>query len=493
MSIASALNNAGSGLTAASRLADTVSTNVANAMSEGFARRTTELSSLALGGYGAGVRVLGTVRAENPHMTAERRAMDAAAAGAATLGAAQDRILAAIGEPGSAAALASRATAFETALLGAVASPQSFAKLSNAVDAARQLAGQIGAIATETQRMRSEANQEIARQVGTLNAAVAEIDRLNAKIRQGRQQGLDTGGLEDERARLIDRVATIVPVRTVKREGGDVALYTQTGGVLLDGRAFPLVFDPGASVITAEMTLANGMLAGLAQDRGAPGGPEAIPMGTGAGLMDGGSLAALFEIRDRFGVAVSAELDLYAQDLLDRFRTPPPAGTIPPAMLDGAGEGLFVDPGAGPTLGLAGRLKLNDAVNPLAGGDVRLLRDGLDGTPRPEGFATFLEAMTDAMTQPRAVAGLLSTTAASGAAGFAAEIGAFFGSQAARGDEARAFLAAQRAVLAERETDVLGVDTDAQLQFLMLIEQAYAANARVLTVIDGLLKTLLEI
>ena len=59
MSISGALNNAASGLAASARLADTIANNVANAMTPGFARRTTELSSLALGGYGSGVRVGG--------------------------------------------------------------------------------------------------------------------------------------------------------------------------------------------------------------------------------------------------------------------------------------------------------------------------------------------------------------------------------------------------------------------------------------------------
>ena len=56
MGISGALYNAASGLAAAARLADTVSNNVSNAQTAGYARRTTELSSLSLGGYGSGVR-----------------------------------------------------------------------------------------------------------------------------------------------------------------------------------------------------------------------------------------------------------------------------------------------------------------------------------------------------------------------------------------------------------------------------------------------------
>lgn len=490
MSIASAINNAGTGLTAASRLADTISSNVANAMSEGYARRTTELSSLALGGYGSGVRVLGTYRAENALMTAERRQMDAAAAASGTLGEAYDRMLAAIGEPGSTGALASRATAFETALLGAVASPQSFAKLATAVEGAKAFAGAINAIAAETARMRTETNQEIERQIAGVNKGLADIQALNDKIRAGRIQGLDTTGLEDERGRLVDRIAGVIPVRTVKRADGEIAIYSQNGGALLDGRVFALSVDPAPAAITPDMILGAG-LSPLYHDRGAVTGPEPVAIGTGSGqgMFDGGSLAALFEVRDRFAVEVNAELDLYAADVMDRFTT-----EVPAASLDAGGAGLFVDPLAGPAVGLAGRITVNAAVDPGQGGEVRRLRDGLDGTLRPEGFTTFLEGMADAMTLTRApAAGVVTTSAANGAAGFAAEIAAYFGARAARGDEARAYLAGQQALLSERETSALGVDTDAQLQFLMLVEQTYAANARVLTVVDSLLKQLLEI
>ena len=74
MSISSALNNAASGLAASSRLADTIANNVANAMTVGYARRTTELSSLTARRLRLGVKVTGTYRAENAFLTAERRA-----------------------------------------------------------------------------------------------------------------------------------------------------------------------------------------------------------------------------------------------------------------------------------------------------------------------------------------------------------------------------------------------------------------------------------
>jgi flagellar hook-associated protein 1 len=486
MNLGSAFYNSSTGLKASARLADTVANNVANAMTPGFAKRTTELSSLTLSGYGSGVRINGTFRAESALLTAERRLMAAAASAAGTIGEARDRLLAAVGEPGSPAALATRATAFETALLAAAASPSSTPTLGTAIETARSFVTAIASASNEAAAIRTEAEAEILRQVDLLNRSLAQVEDLNRKIQSGIQQGQDVGGLEDERGRVIDRISEIVPVRTVKREQGQIAIFTAGGGLLLDGRAYPLGFERSAAIITPESPYA---LNGLTQFRGAePWDP--VPVNVANGLMDGGSLAALFEVRDRVAVEALAELDAFALDLMDRFRTDPP---VPAGALDGLGRGLFFDPAGTEGQGIAARLAINPAVDPLQGGQLFRLRDGLDATaPGPEGFGAYLQGLADAMVAPRNP-GLASTTVTAGSAGLAAEIGAFLGSQAARADDARAFLSGQRAILMEREAGEIGVDSDAELQFLMLVEQAYAANARVLSVIDSLLKQLLEI
>jgi flagellar hook-associated protein 1 FlgK len=183
-----------------------------------------------------------------------------------------------------------------------------------------------------------------------------------------------------------------------------------------------------------------------------------------------------------------AEMDSYAADLIERFRD-----LMPPAALDAAGDGLFVDSNPGPFTGLAGRLAIHAAVDPAQGGAVWRMRDGLNAAvPGPEGFGDYLQGLTDAMVVARPPVGFVSQNASAGSATFASEIASFFAGRAVRSDEDRAYLVAQQAALAESEAHATGVDTDAELQSLILIEQAYAANARVLSVIDTLMKLLLE-
>ncbi len=488
MSISNALSNAASGLAASARLADTISNNVANAMTPGYGTRTTTLSSLSLGGYGSGVRVSGTSRAENPFLTSERRGMDAALGATGTRSDAYERIMAAIGEPGSESAVSTLATKLETTLMSATASPQSMTKLTDAVSAARDLAAAVNRVADENVRLRTEADQEINRQVGQVNDALKAIDDINKKIATLAPQGVDVTGLQDERNRVIDGISQVIPVKVVKRDGDQVALYSANGGVLLDGKVFGLGFTPAANVVTPELSLGAG-LGGLTQDQGAASGPVTIAgSGSGTGLFDGGSLGALFQVRDSLVPEVDAEMDRYANDLIERFRD-----LMPASALDASGDGLFVDSGPGPVLGLAGRLAINAAVDPgQAGGAVWRLRDGLSAaTPGLEGDGSRLQALSDAMTVSRDPVGFVSQNARAGSATIASEIASFYAGRGARSDDDRAYLTARQSTLAEQETSATGVDTDYELQSLTLVEQTYAANARVLSVIDELMQLLL--
>jgi len=487
MSISNALNNAGLGLSASSRLADTISNNVSNAMTPGFGRRTTELSSVTLGGHGSGVRVVGTSRTESAFLTSERRGMDAALGATATRSDVYERMMEAMGEPGSPGSMTTLATALETTLMSATASPQSMAKLTAAVNAAKDLAAGVNRVAEENIRLRTEADAEIDRQVIGVNDALYAVQDINRKIATLGPQGVDTSSLKDERARLVDRIASVIPVKVAKRDGDQIALYTANGGVLLDGRVWELSFQPAPNVVTPGMTL-GAPLGALMQDQGAAGGPVALAAGTGAGLMDGGSLGALFEVRDRIVPEFDAEMDRYAAELIQRFRD-----LMPPGALDGAGAGIFVDGNPGPAVGLARRLEVNAAVDPGQGGEVWRLRDGLAAAvPGDEGFGAYLQGLADAAVAPRTPVGFVSQNADNGAAAIASEIASFFAANAARSDEDRAYLTSRQSLLAEREANMTGVNTDSELQFLMLVEQTYAANARVLTVVDDLMKLLLE-
>ena len=265
MSISAAFANALSGLAAASRRTDVISGNVANAMTEGYARRETLLAADTLGGRGAGVRVADVRRVEDPRATADRREAEAASGGAGVAAAAEARLLAAVGDHGAPGALPALSTKLETTLRALADAPESASLRSAALDAAKDLARGVNRAAAETARLRMDADAAIAREVASVNAALKRIEDLNGEIRAESAVGGRVAALQEARQRDIDLIAEAIPVRTVQREGGALALFTANGAVLLDGRASELGFR-ATGVITADMTLSGGALSGLSLD-----------------------------------------------------------------------------------------------------------------------------------------------------------------------------------------------------------------------------------
>jgi flagellar hook-associated protein 1 FlgK len=108
------------------------------------------------------------------------------------------------------------------------------------------------------------------------------------------------------------------------------------------------------------------------------------------------------------------------------------------------------------------------------------------------GNADLLNAMLDRLTAQRPQSGnALGTTdrdAATLASDFLSNIAGLENSIA----QDQSFAAAHQGELKELEL-ALGVDSDAELQKLILIERAYAANAKMVQAVDEMLQRLMEI
>lgn len=481
MGLSTTLFNALSGLTAAARGAEVVSANVANARTPGYARRELHLSPLSLGGTGAGVTVDGVTRAVNRTVLTDRRLADADLGNAGARLDFLKMVEGAFGLPEDAGSLSAGIAAFDAALVQAASRPDSQqrlqAVLTTATDVARKLAG----LTDRLQQARMDADAAIAGQVDELNRTLAQIDDLNGDILAYRSAGRDATALMDQRQRLVDRVAAIVPVREVARDRDQIALYTTGGAILLDGNPATIGFSP-AGTITAEMTLASGALSGLTLN-GMP-----VPPGDG-GVLGGGTLGAAFAVRDELAPDIQAQLDAFARDLMERFEAP----TTDPTRLAGT-PGLFTDHGLPfdpfTEVGLAGRIEVNALVDPARGGALWRLRDGLGASaPGDVGNAAILLSQRAALTETRVPASGSFIGAGRSAGGLAADVLSQVAGRCQTTEARQTHAAARQEALAELQMRD-GVDTDAEMQTLLLIEQAHAANARVIQTVDELIQQL---
>jgi flagellar hook-associated protein 1 len=262
-------------------------------------------------------------------------------------------------------------------------------------------------------------------------------------------------------------------------------LVTSGGAMVLDGRPAEFGFA-GVGQITPDMTRASGALSGLTLNS------RPVVLNAPPGMLDGGRLAANFAVRDDLATAAQAQLDGAARDLMERLADPAVDATRAPNA-----PGLLTDAGAAfdplNEVGLSQRLSMNALADPAQGGQLWRLRDGLGAaTPGPPGDSALLSRLQSALTATRQP---VSGSFDAGARSFATLTGDLLSAAAQSrlsADAELSFARAKSDALTELELQG-GVDTDQEMQKLLVIERTYAANAKVVQSVGELLDLLLGI
>lgn len=484
MSLSNALSNALSGIVAVSRGTEVVASNVANALTPGFARRELQISARPYVAAGGGVHVDGVTRMVRTSVVAQSRTASAQTAGAQTLATFHKSMADAVGVPGEAGALTTLLADFDVALTAAAARPQSETTLARVVTTAQALASSYGSLGAQVQDARTEADRAIADDVATMNDGLTRIVELNRQITVQLATGDDATALQDTRQQLIDNLSKIVPIQELPRDGGRVALFTTGGGVLLDG------FTPARLAFTAAGSFAAGMTAGQPPVSGLSLNGQELSSGQMT-MFEGGRLAANFQIRDVDAPAAQSRLDAAARDLIDRYADPKVDDTR------SAGPGLFTDGGAAldpaNESGLAQRIAVNAAVDPVKGGSLWRLRDGIGAAePGPVGRSALLDRLRGALTEQRSSGSSAMTASPRTAAMMVADVTSM--TTVGRIDaETTLSGATARSDSFDAMMRQDGVDSDREMESLLALQRAYASNAKVLSAVDDMIQTILRL
>ena len=453
-------------------------------MTPGYARRTLSISSSATGNS-AGVQINGVQRHIDTQLISDRRLSGSEFGYRSETTNYLTRIENLIGTPTQAGSLSARLADFENSLITASSRPDAIERLDAAALGARDLAKSINTVADGIQDARSDADRSIDAQVTRLNDALKAVEEINVRITASNAQNLDMSALQDQRQVLIDEISEMVPVRVVDRDHGTVALYSTGGAILLEGRAAEIGFEP-SNLVTPYMSISDGSLSGLTING------YAVNTNSTSGRLHGGTLGAQFEIRDELAPQAQTQIDALARDLVERFEDVAVDPTLGPGD-----PGLFTDGGGAldvtQELGLANRLALNALVDPAQGGETWRMRDGLGAAqPGNIGDATLLNALTDPLTHQRTPGSGSFGPSLFSATDLTASLSSQLGSDRLREDQKLSFASTQFYELTQLAL-AGGVDTDVELQNLMIIEQAYAANARVIETVDQMFDTLMRI
>ncbi|MFT4011917.1 MAG: flagellar hook-associated protein FlgK [Paracoccus sp. (in: a-proteobacteria)] len=485
MSLSSAISNALSGLTAATRGTELVSTNISNKSVAGYARRELELSSRLYSGNGGGVAVDGVRRTVSAGLLADNRLAQASASNSGGIADFHAAIEEAYGTADDSGALSAQLTALDAALSAASARPDSDLRLAAVVEAASALTGRINDIAATIQAQRQAADKNIASDIDSLNTALERVANLNRQITVLTAQGEDPSSLIDARQAAIDEIAGIVPIQEVQRENGRVALFTKGGAALLDGQQpARLEFAPAAA-ITPDMSLQNGALASVVLNGRTLSTAE-------MSMLSGGSLSANFAIRDDLAPGYQSQIDALAREIYVRFSD----STVDPTLAAGL-PGIFTDSQAAflpaNELGLANRLSVNALVDTSQGGALWRVRSGIGAAASGDlGDGSILLSMSAAMEASRPPASSAVSSAGRSLLGFVSELASTAASQRI---SAQSLSTQEQSRADTLHTALLaqGVDTDTEMEALLSLERSYAANARVLQTVNDMLDQILRL
>ena len=482
MSLSNALSNAMSGIAAVTRGTEVVSSNLANALTPGFARRELQLSARP---YAAGgVHVDGVTRTVRTSVVAQGRVASADTARTQIIATFHKTMADSIGVPGETGALTTLLADFDAALTAAAAQPQSEINLSRVLSTAQTLARSYGTLGAQVQDARTEADRAIASDVQALNDGLAQVAELNLQISVQQSAGDDATALQDSRQQLIDSLSEIVPIQELPRDGGRVALFTAGGAILLDGVTPALIGFNAAGPLAAGMTVEGSSVGRLSLN-----GQE---LSAGQMVMfSGGRLAANFQTRDVDAPAAQSRLDAAARDLVERFSDPDVDATR------GNGPGLFTDAGASldpaKEAGLSQRLAVNSAVDIAQGGSLWRLRDGLGASaPGPVGQTALLDRLRGALAEQRISGSSGMSATPRSAATMAADVTSW-AATARLGAESALAGATARSDSYDAMIRQDGVDSDQEMETLLGLERAYTANAKVLSAVDDMIQTILRL
>ncbi|WP_223428404.1 FlgK family flagellar hook-associated protein [Tateyamaria pelophila] len=175
-------------------------------------------------GFSGGVRVNGVTRHIDTQVLSDRRL-----AGAEfgyrneTTGFLNkfENLLSTPDQPGS---LSARLSEFESSLITASSRPDANERLEAAAWSARDLAIAINTASDGAQQARTQADRNIGTQVERLNEVLKSVERLNSQIISAGSNNGDTSSLQDQRQTLVDEISEMVPIRTVPRQKGAIAV-----------------------------------------------------------------------------------------------------------------------------------------------------------------------------------------------------------------------------------------------------------------------------
>jgi flagellar hook-associated protein 1 FlgK len=303
-----------------------VSSNVANAETPGYIKKTSNQVAVSSGEFGSSVRVAGINRELDVYLQRQLRTEIAGAAYAGLRAEVLDQLQSIYGTPGSAGTLESAFNALTNAVQALSTSSDSQSARIAVVNAAQSLVQQLNSMTRGIQSLRANAEAGLSGAVNIANNAMKQIANINVQILRGGQTDGAAAELLDQRDRYIEQLSELMDVRVVANEDGQVNVFTNSGVQLVGAEASLLTFNAQGTVTANTLwspDLAQSTLGSITVNFPHGGSMDLFATNT----FRSGKIAAYVELRDHTLVQAQAQLDQFAAALSSALSDRTVAGT----------------------------------------------------------------------------------------------------------------------------------------------------------------------
>lgn len=319
MSLDIARSIAFSGLSSTSVQISVTSSNISNADTTGYTKKTANQSSSVTNGVGTGVTVTGITSTVDKLLLKSLVGADSDLGSADTTNTYLTSLEKLYGSTSSTSSsstgtsLANSIASLESALSSLASTPSSASLQSNVVSALDDVTSQLRETSSGIQKLRANADQDISSSISDVNTDLQNIADLNAEIKQTAAAGQSTADLEDQRNTALQDVASKMNISYYTASNGDLQVYTTTGQTLVDSSAHKISYTAAANVSSSTTYTAGSSSSGF----------SAITV-NGVDItsqITGGSIGGLITLRDKTLPAAQSQLDQLATQLASAVNT----------------------------------------------------------------------------------------------------------------------------------------------------------------------------
>ena len=309
-----------------------VSSNVANAETPGYVRKTIDQVAGTNGEFGSSVRVIGVNRELDQYLQTQVRTETSGAAYADIRSTFLGNLQSVYGNPDSTGTLEDAFNKLTTAAQGLSTTPDSQAARIGLVNAAQSMAQQLNATTQGIQNLRANAETGINGSVITANNAMTQIAVINLQLQKSGQSDASTASLLDQRDQYINQLSQLMDIRVVTNSLNQASVFTNSGVQLVGTEAAKLNFNPQGTVTANTLynpdpTKSN---VGTITINFPHGGSYDL---VSTGSVRSGKIAAYLELRDNTLVKAQAQVDQFAATISSALSDTTTNGVAAPASV----------------------------------------------------------------------------------------------------------------------------------------------------------------